>query len=117
MTLVHIPCMSLTLAQQGGIGYPPVIVKLDRWYAVSDSRMRKPPRELEPLLWWQRLWRSPYDHRRDPYFHSQIWVYRKYESAPCLTWQEVMDRVMQGTKVRAEAKESIACHVVSFNKP
>lgn len=93
--IVKIPCLCLTLGQQGGIGYPPVIIKLDRWYAVTDSRMRAEPTKLTSVLSYQRMWRTPYDHRPDKFFHGQGWVLRKWSTAPQLTWDDVVERVLR----------------------
>ena len=83
-----IPYLVLTFCQQGGIGYPPVLIRLDKWYAVSDSRDRKYPIEIAPLLWYQRSY-----PKRDKYFHDQKWVYNKWLSSPQLTWDEVVKKV------------------------
>lgn len=37
--MVKVKYISITLCQQGGIGWPPMIIKLNKkWYAISDSR-------------------------------------------------------------------------------
>lgn len=82
---MKIPWMTLTLCQQGGIGYPPSIVKLDRWYAVEGSREQKPPAEIEPFLEYQHCYPT-----QSPHFHAQGWVMRRWENAPRLTWDEVI---------------------------
>lgn len=84
-----IPLLSLTLGQQGGIGYPPVIIKLDnQWYAISDSRKEKRPKELENILEYQR--RLP---KKSKYWHSQQFVMNKWIHAPKLTWNDVINKL------------------------
>lgn len=87
----RIPCLTLVLAQQGGIGYPPIIVKLDRWYAVDDSRERKVPKEIRDRLEYQKRLK-PYGRKPDKYWHPQQWVWNKWYSAPRLTWDEVAEK-------------------------
>ena len=86
--MMQIPYLTLTYGQQGGIGYPPVIIKLDQWYAVSDSRGQRYPPEILPKLWHQRSY-----PKRDPFYHSQSWVSRKWVSAPRLTWDEITKKL------------------------
>lgn len=93
MPEMKIPYLTLTAGQQGGLGYPPVIVKLDKWYAVEDSRDRKPPAKVEPLLAYQRMWKSNYDHSPDRDWHDQGWVWKKWHWAPRLTWDQVLEKV------------------------
>ncbi len=83
------PYLILTLAQQGGIGYPPVIVRLDgRWYAISDSRETRPDLgTLSSLFEYQRS--------SDRYWHSQKFVMRRWQDAPRLAWAEVIARIQE----------------------
>jgi hypothetical protein len=82
-----IPYLTLTLGQQGGIGFPPSIVKLDRWYAVSDSRGNRPIERLQNLLVYQRMY-----PKKDRHWHSQEWVMKKWMNAPRLTWDEIAEK-------------------------
>lgn len=91
----QIPYLILTDGQQGGVGYPPVLVKMDRWYAVSDSRKTPKPRGLESFLQKQKL-NISYPWKPDPFYHPQTWVYRKWHSAPRLTWVEVLEKCEAG---------------------
>lgn len=84
-----IPFLTLTLGQQGGIGNPPVIVKLEKWYAISDSREIQPPEELD--LEYQSLLK-PYRYAPMKYYHPQTWTWKKWHSAPRITWAELLEK-------------------------
>lgn len=89
----EIPELRLTAGQQGGIGYAPTLVKLGRWYAVSDSRERKAPPELQQILKFQRRFLSVYGYRRNPQWHPQSWVWKRWHGGvPRLTWAEVAEQ-------------------------
>jgi len=103
---MKIPCLSLTLGQQGGIDNPPVIVRLrGRWYAVIDSRDTRPPAELAERLDYQQRRKSPYDHSPDPYWHPQGWVWRKWNNAQEITWAELERMVdKHGSKIDQKSR-------------
>jgi hypothetical protein len=93
MTQNKIPYLTLIAGQQGGIGYPPIIVRLKgRWYAVEGSRRQRPPDKLENILWYQRLLK-PYNRPRDPYWHTQSFVWKRWHNAPRLTWDKIVEMV------------------------
>lgn len=91
---MKIPYLSLTLGQQGGIGYPPIIVQYkNKWYAISDSRKHKPPRSIEILLEYVRRKISDYGYEENPKWHSQGFVWKKWHNAPKLTWEELRSKI------------------------
>ena len=91
MTIAY---LTLTLGQQGGIGYPPVIIQYkNKWYAISDSRKHKPPYSIEILLEYIRRKISDYGYEENPKWHSQGFVWKKWHNAPQLTWEELRIRI------------------------
>jgi len=83
--MTRIPYISITLGQQGGLGWPPCIIFWrGRWWAVADSRDKRPPTIVDEVLEHCRALRP-----RHPKWHTQGWALRKLNSAPQTTWAEV----------------------------
>jgi len=88
---------SLTACQQGGIGWPPIIVRLKepykgrKIYGISDSREKKIPDELNKssLIGNSSLRASPYSYGRNPEWRSQQWCLTWWHKAPQITWDEL----------------------------
>lgn len=79
--------ISITLCQQGGIGALPRLIKIDKWYAISDSRESRPS---------QFFW----DNTENDKYHSQRWALRKFKELPQITQKEVEERmkaIIQGS--------------------
>ena len=75
--------MFITLGQQGGIGYPPMIVQIkNKWYAVEDSRDRNIPDECYNVLYRDRYPR-----------HSQSWALKKFRNGPYITMSELIKKI------------------------
>jgi len=74
---------SLTLAQQGGIGYPPQFTKWNgKWHFIKDSR------SYVPLLCI-----VPAKTNR-----TQTWFLRNLEKLPEVTWQKIESKLKHHIK-------------------
>lgn len=105
-----IPYLCLTMGQQGGIGYPPVIVQhKKRWYAISDSREKRAPEEIELFLEHIKMFLSSYGHKRNPKWHPQTFVMTKWRNAPKLTWEELKNQIRRSnndTTIKTQQRTS-----------
>jgi len=89
---------SLTAGQQGGIGWPPVIVRLiepykgRKIYGISNSREKRIPAEINliSLIGNSNIWLSPYGFKKNPEWRSQQWCLTWWHKAPQITWDELM---------------------------
>jgi len=74
---------SLFVGQQGGIGYPPVVVKVGKKvYAIGDSRYKKEPHDLIPF---EKPLPSLFAKKRTE-FRTQAWVLKQWQTAKVITW-------------------------------
>ena len=87
----------LTACQQGGIGWPPIIVRLKepykgrKIYGISDSREKRIPAEINlvSLIGNSAIFASPYSHIKNPEWRSQQWCLTWWRKAPKITWDEL----------------------------
>ena len=72
--------MSVTLCQQGGIGWPPIIIKFDKWYSISDSRFKRFPKRI-------------YDYLVEDKYHSQYFGFKRIDKEPSITMDEAIEAI------------------------
>jgi len=105
---MKIPYLILTTGQQGGIGYPPIIIKFkNRWYAISDSRDKKIPQELE--LEHIKRFQSNYGFKLNPLWKTQSFVWKKWHTGPFLTWDKLKEKI-RNEYIKLEI-EGFSCNV------
>lgn len=86
---------SLTAGQQGGIGYPPVVVRLEKpingrkIYAIDNSRVAKIPELINVCVYPRRF--SEYGHQVNKEWRSQQWTWTAWCKSPRITWDELID--------------------------
>ena len=79
----------LFLGQQGGIGYPPLIVKIgNRWFAISDSRISKTTDEFYEFFEKDTV---KHGNMRVPR-HSQAFVWTRWHRAPKISMEEALGK-------------------------
>ena len=72
--------ISVSLGQQGGIGNLPRLIKIDKWYAISDSRY------AESSIWF-------WENTENDSTHSQSWALRKFRELPQITQEEAEEKM------------------------
>lgn len=78
--------ITITLGQQGGIGYPPMIVKIgNKWFAIEDSRYKSLPDDFYDFL------------ERDKY-HCQGWALRKFRNALSISTEKLIEWIKDNMK-------------------
>lgn len=79
--MARIYIIPITLAAQGGVGYPPCVACLrGTWYAVTDSRHSRRPESVA----------IAYLPRHHHLARTQSWCLRMFRTAPKRTWDELI---------------------------
>ena len=92
---------SLTAGQQGGIGWPPVIVRLiesykgRKIYGISNSREKKVPKDLNQFFEYPSMFTSLYSHIKNPEWRSQQWCLTWWHKAPQITWNKLIQIIKE----------------------
>lgn len=87
---------SLTVGQQGGIGYPPVVIRLEKpvngrkIYGIDNSRVAKTPKIIEECAIYPRRF-SEYGHQVNKESRSQQWTWNAWHKSPRITWNELIE--------------------------
>lgn len=88
---------NLTAGQQGGIGYPPAVIRFEKSirgrkiYGIDNSRVAKTPEIIEQVVNYPRMFVSDYDKTKNKEWRSQQWVWNKWHNSPRITWDELID--------------------------
>jgi hypothetical protein len=72
--------ISISICQQGGIGFLPRIIKIDRWYSILDSRDVRPS---------EYFWSNTENDR----YHSQGWALRRFSRLPQITQKDAEQKM------------------------